>query len=104
MAIVAGRLAGHDLDYRPGSLQGWLRLPPPWTGESFARQAAAQGVQVIPSSNFSSYGGFSNIGQQPVEAVRLCIGPPKNETETLRGAEILAAILARPPGRRDPFM
>ena len=104
MAIIAEKLSGHELHYRPGSLQGWLGLPPPWTGETFARQAAARGVQVIPSNNFSTFGTFNANGQQSVEAVRICIGPPKNDDETARGAEILAAILARPPGRREPFM
>lgn len=101
MAILAARLEGQDLQFRPGSLQAWLKLPPPWTGESFAREAAALGVQLIPASNFSTIG---SAGQQPVEAVRICIGPPKNEAETARGAEILAEILARPTVRREPFM
>lgn len=98
MAILAEKLTGQDLRYRPGSLHGWLLLPPPWTGETFARQAAALGVQVIPSANFATG------GHQPVEAVRICIGPPKNEAETTRGAAILAAILAKPAVRNEPFM
>lgn len=98
MAILAEKLAGHDLHFRPGSLHGWLELPPPRTGETFARQAAAQGVQVIPSANFSTG------GQQLAEGVRICIGPPKNEAETARGAAILAAILAKPTVRSEPFM
>lgn len=104
MAILAERLAGHDLRYHSGSLQGWLTLPPPWTGETFARQAAALGVQVIPSNSFGIFGAGSQNGQQPVEAVRICIGPPANEAEVSRGAGILAAILAAPGLRREPFM
>jgi DNA-binding transcriptional MocR family regulator len=98
MAILAEKLVGRELHFRPGSLHGWLQLPRPWTGETFARQAASMGVQVIPSANFSTN------GQQPVEAVRICIGPPKNDAETARGAEILAAVLARPAVHGDPFM
>ena len=101
MAILAGELAGHDLHFRPGSLQAWLRLPPPWSGETFARQAAALGVQVIPSTGFSTFGTGS---PQQAEAVRICIGPPKNEEEIARGAEILAGILAKPAARPEPFM
>lgn len=104
MALVAEKLAGHQLHYRPGSLQGWLQLPPSWSGESLARQAAAQGVQVIPSCNFSTFLGGSGNGQPPVEAVRLCIGPPKTEADVSRGAATLAAILAKPPDRLEPFM
>jgi DNA-binding transcriptional MocR family regulator len=102
LAIVAERLAGHDFRFRPSSLQGWLTLPAPWTGETFARQAAALGVQVIPSVNFSTGGSFGP-DCQPVEAVRICIGPARDEAEISRGAGILAAILARQAERR-PFM
>lgn len=98
MAIVAERLAGAQLHFRPGSLNAWLQLPTPWTGESFARQAAALGVQVVPSASFSTG------GQPAVEAVRICIGPPKNEAETARGAEILAGILIGPSRSTTPFM
>jgi DNA-binding transcriptional MocR family regulator len=98
MAILADKLVGQDLHFRPGSLHGWLKLPPPWTGETFARQAAALGVQVIPSANFSTG------SQQLVEGVRICIGPPKNEAEVTRGSTILATILAKPTVRTEPFM
>ncbi len=98
MAILAKKLAGLSLNFRPGGLHGWLELPPPWTGETFARQAASQGVLVIPSANFRTN------GQQLIEGVRICIGPPKNEAEVLRGAEILAAILAKPAVHSEPFM
>ncbi len=98
MAIVAGRLAGQKLHFQPGSLNGWLQLPPPWSGESFARQAAALGVQVVPSASFSTG------GQPEVEAVRICIGPPKDEAEVARGADILAGILATAVGPSAPFM
>ncbi len=99
MAILAGKLAGQQLQFRPGSLHAWLKLPAPWTGETFARQAASRGVQVIPSANFCS------TREQPgEEAVRICIGPPKDEAEVERGGEILASILAGLPVPLQPFM
>ena len=98
MAILAGKLSACDLRFRPGSLHAWLKLPLPWTGETFARQASRMGVQVIPSANFSTK------GRQLVEAVRICIGPPKNEAETARGAQILSDILAKPAVNDMPFM
>lgn len=98
MALLAEKLSACDLSFRPGSLHAWLKLPPPWTGETFARQALRMGVQVIPSANFSTQ------GRQLVEGVRICIGPPKNEAETARGAEILATILAKPAIHDMPFM
>ncbi len=98
MTILTEKLVGRNLNYHPGGLHGWLELPPPWTGETFARQAASRGALVIPSANFSTN------GRQLLEGVRICIGPPKNEVEVLRGAEILAAILAEPVVHSEPFM
>ena len=98
MAILSEKLTGCDLSFHPGCLHAWLKLPSPWTGETFARQALRMGVQVIPSANFSTK------GLQLVEGVRICIGPPKNETETARGAEVLATILAKPAIHDMPFM
>jgi DNA-binding transcriptional MocR family regulator len=90
--------AGVELQQRPGGLHAWLALPPPWSGEIFARMAAHQGVQVIPANNFSAN------GQADEQGVRICIGPPKNDAEVVRGAEILADILVRPPAREVLFM
>jgi hypothetical protein len=73
-------------------------IQPPWTCETFARQALRMGVHVIPSANFSTQ------DRQLVEGVRICIGPPKNEAETARGAGILASILAKPAIHDMPFM
>ena len=86
------------LQHRPGSLHAWLVLPPPWSGETFARLTSRQGVQVIPSSNFSMN------ERQSEHAVRICIGPPKTDAEVSRGAAILADILAKPPVREVMFM
>lgn len=85
--ILVDKLGSLGLTCRPTGLHGWLELPPPWSGEMFARQAAAAGVQVVPSSNFATH------GHSGIEAVRICIGPPENEREVRRGAELLAALL-----------
>lgn len=98
MALFAGVLQSDRLVHRPGGLHAWLRLPPPWTGDDFAREALRRRVQIIPASNFSA-GGHAKQ-----EAVRICIGPPQNDEEIARGAAILAAILAIPPRREAPIM
>jgi DNA-binding transcriptional MocR family regulator len=98
MALFAGILQDDRLIHQPGCLHAWLPLPPPWTGDTFAREALQRGVQIIPSANFAT-------GSHPVEqAVRICIGPPKNDEEIARGAGILAAILANRPRRNPPIM
>lgn len=98
MAVLTEKLVGHKLYFRQGGLHCWLQLPSPWNSENFARHAATMGVQVIPSANFSTG------GPQMTEAVRICIGPPKNLAETSRGADILSRILAKPGGGSQPFM
>ncbi len=98
MASLVRALGGMELQHRPGSLHAWLALPPPWSGEAFARLTSRQGVQVIPSSNFSTN------ERQNEQGVRICIGPPKNDAEVSRGAGILADILAKPPVREILLM
>ncbi len=98
MALFAQVLQNPQLVFRPGSLHAWLRLPPAWTGETFAREALQRRVLVIPSVNFATGGHGAE------QAVRICIGPPKNEEEIVLGASILAAILAEPPRRNPPIM
>jgi DNA-binding transcriptional MocR family regulator len=90
------------LQQRPGGLHAWLALPLPWSGEAFARLASRQGVQVIPSSNFST--NERQNERQNEQGVRICIGPPKNDAEVSRGAGILADILAKPPVREILLM
>jgi DNA-binding transcriptional MocR family regulator len=102
MANLVQALGGMKLQQRPGSLHAWLALPPPWSGEAFARLASRQGVQVIPSSNFST--NERQNERQNEQGVRICIGPPKNDAEVSRGAGILADILAKPPGREILLM
>lgn len=88
ISLLKKGLAGHRLICRPTGLHGWLELPQSMTSESFARQAAGMGVLVMPSSNFATH------GRRTIEAVRICIGPPENEAEVKRGAEILASLLS----------
>ena len=98
MRLLAGTLRAEGLAYRPGGLHAWLRLPPPWTGEAFAREALQRRVQVVPSASF-----FTGT-HQDLQAVRICIGPPHSDEEIVRGAAILADILASPPRRETPIM
>lgn len=98
----AGLLKDHlpdtDLVFRSGGLHLWLRLPEPWQGEDFARQAAKEGVLVIPSVNFFP-------GPHPEhQAVRLCVGPPKSDEELIHGAELLDSLLNKKPEAGMPII
>ena len=83
---------------RPGCLHAWLELPPPWSGEQFARSCADCGVQLVPSRNFSP-------GDRPSqEAVRICLGLAVDNHQVKRGAAIIASLLAGPPPLEPPLM
>lgn len=98
ISILREILSPWKLTCRSSGLHGWLELPHPWKSETFARQAASMGVQVVPSSNFATHGHFR------VEAVRICIGPPESEAEVKRGAEILASLLTGNHAETAPIM
>ena len=96
--LLKMHLSGADIVSRPGGLHLWLRLPEPWQGEEFARQAAVEGVMVIPSVNFFP-------GPHPEhQAIRLCMGPPKADQEIIRGADLLADLLKKGPGAGIPII
>ncbi len=89
--LLKEHLVNTDILFRPGGLQLWLRLPEPWRGEDFSRQAARAGVLVVPSVSFLP-------GSHPEhQAVRICIGPPKSDEELIRGAELLNNLLNKKP-------
>lgn len=91
-ALLKKRLPDSNLQVRAGGLHLWLHLPEPWQGENFAKQAAENGVLIIPSVNFFP-------GPHPEhQAVRICIGPPKSDDELVHGAEILSDLLNKKPG------
>ncbi|MEN8199243.1 MAG: PLP-dependent aminotransferase family protein [Thermodesulfobacteriota bacterium] len=95
--LIKAHLPDCDLVLRPGSLHLWLRLPEPWRGEDFARQAEEKGVLVIPSVNFFP-------GPHPEQqAIRICVGPPKSDEELIHGAELLTGLLNKTK-KPDPGM
>jgi len=69
--LMARRLlAGERLQTHPSSAHIWLQLPTRWTSESFASHARARGVIINAATQFA-------IDDQPVRAVRVCLGPPR---------------------------
>jgi DNA-binding transcriptional MocR family regulator len=75
------------IDSHPGSYHIWLKLPDPWRANEFADQAKREGVTILPAETFAT-----GRGRIP-EAVRICLGAPKNRDAVARGAEILAGLL-----------
>lgn len=80
----------------PASCHVWLRLPSPWSGESFAARAHALGVGVTSAESFV-------VGRREAPAaVRVCLGTPPTTLDVDRGLSILAHLLedetrAKPP-------
>lgn len=90
-ALLKKHLPDSDLQLRAGGLHLWLHLPETWQGEDFAKQAAKDGVLVIPSVSFFP-------GPHPEQqAIRICIGPPKSDDELIRGAVLLKELLHKKP-------
>jgi DNA-binding transcriptional MocR family regulator len=76
----------------PNALYIWLPLPAPWTSAQLTAAARRAGVGVTPSELF-------RVGNEPApDAVRICLGAAASRDELRRALEVLAGILAGPPG------
>jgi DNA-binding transcriptional MocR family regulator len=63
----------------PAASHVWLPLPEPWRAEPFADELQRRGVAVTPASAFAIARGAAP------QAVRICLGPPR-DVQTLEGA------------------
>ena len=89
--IVKEFLPKRKLLSKPGGAHLWLHLPEGWQGDAFAKEAAKEGVMVIPSVNFFP-------GPHPEhQAVRICVGPPKADNEIIQGVTRIEGLLNRKP-------
>jgi DNA-binding transcriptional MocR family regulator len=70
--IVNRVLAGLRLQTHPYSPHVWLYLPDPWQTHTFVSQAKQRGVRL------NGTGDFAADQETAVQAVRICIGPPRN--------------------------
>jgi DNA-binding transcriptional MocR family regulator len=93
-AIVAGCLAGFEIEADPRSYHTWLHLPDGWRSELFAAAAARCGISLTPSSAFTVAPGHVP------NAVRLALGLPSHE-ELRTAATKLAELLASHPDETD---
>jgi DNA-binding transcriptional MocR family regulator len=88
---IAGRLlAGVEYDTKPDSFHLWMHLPEPWRADEFAAHARTRNVIVLPAA-------FFTVGRvHPPQAVRICLGAPRDRDQVEKGLRILADILAQP--------
>jgi DNA-binding transcriptional MocR family regulator len=83
-------LEGQRLQTHPASPHLWLHLPARWTSESFAAQTRAGGVVLNTAAQFA-------IGDAPLRAVRVCLGPPRTRGGLEQALTIVRQALAAQP-------
>ncbi len=69
----------------------WLRLPEAWSASEFAAAALRRGVRITPAEPFV----INRLGM--VEAVRICLGPPRSRHLLEEGLRRLAGLLREGP-------
>ena len=74
----------------PEAFHLWLRLPAPWSRNDFAARLRTQGVVAATSD------AFATTPDLP-EALRVCLGAPRDRGETQRVLDILAETLDQYP-------
>ncbi|HET9315185.1 MAG TPA: PLP-dependent aminotransferase family protein [Vicinamibacteria bacterium] len=90
-AVAREVLARFRVQAQPESFHLWLSLPDPWRSDSFAAHARRRGVLVNPAQTF-----LVGPGAAP-NAVRVCLGPPRDREQLRRGLRTLAdAVDERP--------
>jgi DNA-binding transcriptional MocR family regulator len=80
----------HGATTKPDCFHAWLPLPDGWTAGVLASRARLEGVGLVTADAFA-------VGRAP-EAVRIGLGSPRTLAELTQGLEIVADLLARPPG------
>jgi DNA-binding transcriptional MocR family regulator len=92
LQIVVNALGAHDLSWAAGLPFVWLRLPQGWRASTFAQSAEERGVLIRPADQYAM-----STGRAP-NAVRLAVAGAMSREDLQRGVQILADLLARPPG------
>jgi len=80
----------------PEAFHLWLTLPRPWRRAAFASHLRAQGVHTVVSDAFC-------VGQEPPEAVRVCLGGAATRQDIRRALQLLADALQQPSSTEAAF-
>jgi DNA-binding transcriptional MocR family regulator len=87
--IVGRVLSGLRFQTHPYSPHIWLHLPEPWQAPVFVSQARQRGVRLHGA------GEFAADPETPLQAVRLCLGPPESHAILEEGLTRVARIFQR---------
>jgi DNA-binding transcriptional MocR family regulator len=90
-AVAREVLGRYRVQSQPESFHLWLSLPEPWRSDAFAAHARRRGVLVGPSQTF-----LVGPGAAPA-AVRVCLGPPRDREQLLKGLRTLAEAIEERP-------
>ena len=89
--IVRRVLAGQSVQTQPNSPHLWMRLPEPWSTESFVARARHRGILL------NSAESFAVDHETDVQAVRITIGPPATRAALEEGLSEIVRMLNRVP-------
>lgn len=90
LAMARESLVGFGARIPEGGYHLWLPLPPPWRGDAFRLRATEDGVAVTTAEAFAPGPGLP-------QAVRLCLGGPRDRPELAKALGIVRRILERGP-------
>jgi DNA-binding transcriptional MocR family regulator len=86
-AIMRKHLGDYNLKGAIGCYHDWLILPKPWRADTFCMRARERNVSILPAHVF-------HIGKkEPVNAVRICYGAPRNAELVEEGMSRLAQLI-----------
>ncbi len=84
-------LGDWDCDCEEQANYLWLHLPDPWRSNEFTAEAERRGVLITASDPFM-------VGRrESIHAVRICLGPPRDQDELFKALMTLAALLREGP-------
>jgi DNA-binding transcriptional MocR family regulator len=84
-------LAGFDVSQEARSYHIWVRLPEPWSAETFALELRMRGVALTPP------GAYAPTRNAPA-AIRVCLCEPPDRARMERGLTIIAETMRAMPG------
>jgi DNA-binding transcriptional MocR family regulator len=81
----------------PLSFNVWAQLPAGWTRSAFLGHMRATGIGIVASDAFA-------VGENPPEAVRICLGGPTTRPVLRRALEYVSHALAESPTLASTFL
>jgi DNA-binding transcriptional MocR family regulator len=97
-ALARERLGGFDFSAHPSAFHVWLPLPHPWRGSEFVASAERRGIRISGAEAFALGPGI------PPDAVRVCLGAPRNRASLTRALDVIRELLAAGPESGLPVM